>query len=78
MPLYYFDFHDGHRHSFDDNGQEFPDVNRARVEAIGSLFDVARNMWPGRDRRDCVAHVCEESGRIVFRVRLSHTPEWLT
>ena len=78
MPLYYFDCHDGHRHSFDDDGQEFPDLNRARDEAIGSLFDVARDMWPGRDRRDCIAHVCEESGRILFRVRLSLTPEWLT
>ncbi|GJE46832.1 DUF6894 family protein [Methylobacterium soli] len=78
MPLYYFDFHDGPRHSFDDDGQEFPDIKMARDEAIGALFDVARDERRAGDRRDCIADVSDESGRIVFRARLSLTPEWLT
>jgi hypothetical protein len=78
MPLYYFDFHDGYRLSFDDEGQEFPDINKARDEAIGTLFDVARDVRPARDRRDCITNVSDESGKIVFRARLSLFPEWLS
>ena len=78
MPLYYFDFHDGFRRSFDDDGQELPDINAARDEAIGTLFDVARDVKPAGDRRDCDTRVCDESGKVLFRARLSLTPEWTT
>ena len=78
MPLYYFDFHDSGRHTFDDVGQEFPDITRARDEAIGTLFDAAWDVRSAGDRRDCIANVSDESGRIVFRARLSLTPEWRT
>ena len=78
MPLYYFDFHDGPRHSFDDDGQEFPDVITARDEAVDALFDVARDRRRVGDRSECIASVSDESGRIVFRARLSLTPEWVT
>ncbi|WP_336489303.1 DUF6894 family protein [Methylobacterium nigriterrae] len=78
MPLYYFDFHDGHRHCFDDDGQEFPDITAARDEAIDALFDVARDRRRAGDRSDCISSVSDESGRIVFRARLSLTPEWMT
>ena len=77
MPLYYLDFHDGYRRSFDADGQEFPDLNTARDEAIGALFDVARDVRPAGDRRDCLADVCDEGGKILFRARLSLVPEWL-
>ncbi|GLS67693.1 hypothetical protein GCM10007888_60780 [Methylobacterium oxalidis] len=77
MPLFYFDFHDGQRHCFDDDGREFPDLNRARDEVIGPLSDVTRDTRPPGDRRDCIAHICDESGRIVFRARLPLTPEWM-
>ena len=78
IPLYYLDFHDGYRHCFDDDGQEFPDINKARDEAISTLLDVVRDVRPAGDRRDCITNVAEESGKIVFRARLSLTPEWPT
>ncbi|KAB1069878.1 DUF6894 family protein [Methylobacterium planeticum] len=77
MPLYYFDFHDGCRRSFDDDGQEFPDINAARDEALSTLFNVAKDARPAGDRRDCLTHVSDEAGKVLFRARLSLFPEWL-
>ena len=75
MPLYFFDVHDSGRHSFDDVGQEFPDISRARDEALSTLFDAAWDLRSAGDRRDCIANVSDESGKIVFRARLTLSPE---
>lgn len=75
MPLFFVDFHDGRSHFFDDVGHEFPDIHGARDEAINTLFDAAWEPKSACDRRDCLTNVSDESGRIVFRARLSLTAE---
>lgn len=78
MPLFFVDFHDGGSHHFDDVGHEFADIHGARDEAINTLFDAAWHPKSADDQRDCQTNVSDESGKILFRARLSLTPEWKT
>jgi hypothetical protein len=40
MPRFYFDFENGGT-TIDDDGEEFPDIERAKIEAITSLGEFA-------------------------------------
>ena len=77
MPRYYFDTSNGDHHVRDDVGVELPGLEAAANEAVMALPDLARDALPDGDRRDFVASVRDETGRVAFRATLSLAVEWL-
>ncbi len=76
MPRFFFDIHDGARHSLDEEGTVFADIEAASREAVAVLPAIAANERAGDDR-EIVATVRDEDGAAVFRVRLMVKSEWL-
>ncbi len=77
MPRFYFDIEDGPSRARDDDGTMLPDAEEARKAAIGLLPNIARDELPDGDRRNFVATVRLEDGRVIFRATLSLVAEWL-
>jgi hypothetical protein len=77
VPRYFFDIDDEDRHTYDESGEELPDLEAARSEAIRVLPDIARDVLPDSDRHVFVCRVRDETGKVVFRVTLSLVAEWL-
>ena len=72
MPLFYFDTITDQHRVRDQEGLELPDWEAARKEAIKVLPDIARDELPNNgNRRDIIADVRDETGRIVFTAHLS-------
>jgi hypothetical protein len=71
MPRFYFDIHDGDDFIPDHQGIDLEGVEDAKVEAVNTLPDMARDGLPEGDSRDFVVTVRDETDRPVWRVRLS-------
>ncbi|MBE7181394.1 MAG: hypothetical protein INR71_09345 [Terriglobus roseus] len=77
MPRYFFDIHDTGS-TRDDTGTECADDEAARVLAIRTLPDIARDEIPkDGDRRHFVVLVTDENGRPTFSATLSYAGVWL-
>ncbi len=68
---YYFDTYDGDRLIRDDEGLVLGSLHEAREQAIKALPDMARDGLPHGEYRDFVVEVRDETGRKVFRARLT-------
>ena len=75
---FFFDIYDGESLKRDDRGQEFPNLQAARNNAVRILRDLVRDMLPDGDKRVFVVAMRDESGATVFRAALSYMAEWLT
>ena len=67
MPRYFFDVHDGERHTRDDSGIELPSVAHVWEIAVPMVDDIARAEHGGTPSRTIsvvVRDVCEE---VVYR-----------
>ena len=77
MPRYFFDIHDGGS-SRDDEGTECADLDEARLLAIQTLPDIARDEIPqDGDRRTFTVLVTDADGRPAYTATLSFTGLWL-
>lgn len=77
MPRYFFDIHDTGS-TRDDTGTECADDEAARMLAIRTLPDVARDEIPRNgDRRGFMVLVRNELGQPVFSATLNYTGVWL-
>jgi hypothetical protein len=67
MPRYYFSIANGR--SFDDvDGLELPDIEAARIEAIGFAGDLMRMEPERRDWSHWIVRVTDEDQKTVFDV----------
>jgi hypothetical protein len=72
MPRFFFDTTSDRALVRDQIGTELPSWEAARQEAIRLLPDIARDELPNDgNRRDIIADVRDETGRIVFTAQLS-------
>jgi hypothetical protein len=76
MPLYFFDFRDGHQQAFDDQGQELPDFSKASSEVTNNLLDAARDVKPAGGQQECAPQGSIGDEKVFLRSRLSLFPEW--
>ncbi len=77
MARFYFDIDDGEQFEPDEQGEECGDAQAARDMALRVVTDIAREKLPDGSRRDLVAHVRDETGRVLLRATLSLTAEWV-
>ena len=77
MPRYFFDINDGERASTDDVGCDLPARQSVRNQAIGVLPNIARDELPDGDTRVFTCSVREETGRVIYRAKLSLESGWL-
>jgi hypothetical protein len=72
MPRYYFPSWDGDKFLPDEDGVEFEDLNQARVAAICSLAEMARDSLPtSSGERVLKVHVLDGGGEPLLELRLS-------
>ena len=71
MPRYFFDLDGGERLFRDDKGSDLPDVQAAREEAIAVLPDIVRAMVTGDDRKTLTSIIRDDSGNVVFGVKIT-------
>ena len=76
MERYYIDVGGLGQHSVDCCGQELLNLGAMRKEAIGVLLEISQDDIGDCDHAELVAGVRDESGRVVFRARLSLMTEW--
>jgi hypothetical protein len=76
VPHFYFDIDDGECETRDEEGVDLPDLEAARDEAVSVLPAIAREVLPASDRQGLAVSVRDETGRIVFRARLTFVAEW--
>ncbi len=74
MPRFFFDTMTDRVLVRDQIGTELPSWEAARQEAIKMLPDIARDEIPhDGNRREIIADVRDETGRVVFTAQLSFT-----
>ena len=77
MPRFYFDTHDGETRVSDDQGLDLTDRQAAKVAAVDSLPDLARDVLPDGDRRTMAVHVRDATGRVILTATLSLRVDWV-
>ena len=78
VPRYFFDIHDGGS-TRDDEGTECADHDAARLMAIKTLPDIARDEIPrDGDRRTFTVLVTDPDGHPVYSATLNFAGLWLT
>ena len=70
-PKVRFDAYDGERHIQDEEGLHLDSPDKAKVQAIRALADMARSAVPEEDRREVVVEIRDETGRKFWRARLT-------
>ena len=78
MGRYFFDVYNSDGQVLDEEGQAFGSRDRARLEAIRILHDVARDEMPDRDLVKLTVKVRGENGAQVFEASLILTAGWST
>ena len=71
MPMYFFHIRDGWERILDDEGMEFPNLDRAEVEAHASARDLASSA--PFERRIFAAYaveVADEDGNVLSRIKV--------
>jgi hypothetical protein len=76
MGRYFFDVYNSDGQVLDEEGQAFGSRDRARLEAIRILHDVARDEMPDRDLVKLTVKVRGENGAQVFEASLILTAGW--
>lgn len=77
MPRYFFHLHDGGSYP-DEVGQELPDEEAVRLEAMNALPDIARDTIPkDGDKQGYMILVTDENGTAVYSATLSYAGVWL-
>ena len=72
MPRYYFPSWDGDKFLSDEDGVEFEDLDQARVAAVWSLAEMARDSLPtSLGDRVLKTHVMDGAGEPLLELRLS-------
>lgn len=77
MPLYYFDVRDAKGFHRDEFGDEFASFDEAREHAQTLLPDIARDDLPDGELHSVSCDVRNETGRTVYRGRLTYEGTWL-
>ena len=81
MGRYYFDVHDSKGFHRDEFGAEFVDFEEARCQAQALLPDIVREELPDGDLHVITCDVRDESGRIIYRGKLTYegtcNPPWV-
>lgn len=72
MPRYYFDIQDAKGSNRDDFGEELESIDEAREQCQGMLPDIVRDELPDGDLHIVTCEVRDETGRIVYRGRLTY------
>jgi hypothetical protein len=75
MPRYFFDVHDGEKHTPDHIGLELENTQAAQQEAVRALPGIAKDALPDGTQRDFVIEVRDEGKRPILRAKLSLTVE---
>lgn len=76
MPRYFIDTNDDDTFVEDDEGQDLPDAEAARKEALTALPDMARDKMSDGDRRTFCASVRDETGETIYKATLTLNGEW--
>jgi hypothetical protein len=72
MPRYYFPSWDGDKFLSDEDGVEFEDLDQARVAAVWSLAEMARDSLPtSLGDRVLKTHVMDGGGEPLLELRLT-------
>lgn len=70
MPRFYFDVREGRQFEVDEDGLEFPDLDRAEQEAIEAAASIGKDRLPRGDTRDVTVEVRNERRQRVVTVRI--------
>ena len=71
MARYFFDWRDNNEaFDQDEEGVEFADLERAKIEASNSLLERAQEILPGHDRHSLSIEVRDSSGEPVLIITL--------
>jgi hypothetical protein len=74
MPLYFFDVLDGDEVIPDEEGQNLPDAEAARIESVkGAREQIAFAAKDGIDATHCVFRIRNEAGEVVATVPFRDT-----
>lgn len=76
MPRYFFDTDDGDWPHLDDHGQVLRDAGAARLMAVDTLPDLAREKRPDGDQGEFSVRVRDEAGTVIYSASLSLLGEW--
>jgi hypothetical protein len=71
MPLFYFDFDDNGTSAPDRDGLEIETLELARVEALRTLAEMARDQRPIVGKREMVCIVKDAAHEPIYRVALA-------
>ena len=77
MSRYFFDIDDGEQTITDRIGIELPNRKAVRDAATGVLPDIARDELPDGEHRDFICSVRDETGKVIYRAKLSLEAGWL-
>ncbi len=77
MQRYFFDIRDGDDVSVDDTGIDCSGLDEVRFKAIDALPEIAREGLPDGDARIFEVIVRDETGKQVFRGRLTFELQWM-
>ena len=72
MPRYYFDVTNVRGLHRDDVGDDLDGFDEAREQCQGLLPDIAREELPDGDLHTITCEVRDETGRVVYRGRLTY------
>jgi hypothetical protein len=68
MPRFYFDVREGPLFIDDENGMEFPNLDKAEQEAIQAVVSIGKDRLPRGDTRDVTVEVRDENRQRVLTV----------
>jgi len=71
MPRFYFDVREGRLFTSDDEGLEFPSLDKAEQEAIQAAASIGKDRLPRGDTREVTVEVRNERRQRVLTVRIS-------
>jgi hypothetical protein len=72
MPLFFFDVRDNAHFTRDDEGLEFPTIEKARDEAARALAEMAKFVLPGAVVRELAIEVRDAAKRPLLRTMLRY------
>ena len=72
VPLYFFHLDDGHGYVADDQGQELPDLQAARLHALKAAGQmIAEELATGRERLHLAIHIEDGARQRLMSVPLT-------
>ncbi|WP_027170166.1 hypothetical protein [Mesorhizobium sp. WSM3224] len=76
MERFYFDLYNSENSQEDREGQLFPNRQRAGMEALRILYDVARDEMPGGRHLSITVKVLDERRDQIFEASLTLNSAW--